>query len=56
MELMQQMQNLGNPPKDLVGDAGPLPGGFGGAAAAPELDAQGNPVFPAELPEQCKLS
>ena len=47
MDLMQKMQNLGNPPKDLVGDAGNLPG---------SLDAQGNPVFPSELPEQCKLS
>mgnify|MGYP000569048879 CR=1 FL=1 len=52
---MQQMQALGNPPKDLVG-AGGMPGFGGGDPPGMEFDAEGNPVLPKELQEQCKVS
>ena len=46
MELMQEMQNLGHPPKDLVGENSPgLP-----------LDAYRNPMLPdGEYPSQCSI-
>ena len=46
MELMQEMQNLGHPPKDLVGENSP---GF-------PLDAYRNPMLPdGEYPSQCSI-
>lgn len=41
LEMMQQMQDLGHPPKELVGDVSPF--GVGGANAPP-------------LPDQCAIS
>jgi len=46
MELMQEMQNLGHPPKDLVGENSP---GF-------PMDAYGNPMLPEGMdPSQCSI-
>ena len=46
MELIQEMQNLGHPPKDLVGENSP---GF-------PLDAYRNPMLPdGEYPSQCSI-
>jgi hypothetical protein len=50
MVLMQEMQSQGQPPKELVGEGGgPMP-------AMPEFDAEGNPVLPAGMADQCKVS
>ncbi|GLV36650.1 Peroxin 19 [Carabus blaptoides fortunei] len=47
LNLMQNMQNLGHPPAELVGDTGP----------GLQFDAQGNPMLPQDLnmtdPNQC---
>ena len=46
MRMMQEMQTLGHPPKELTGDNSP---GF-------QVDADGNPIFPDGLnPDQCCL-
>ena len=46
MRIMQEMQTLGHPPKELTGDNSP---GF-------QVDADGNPIFPDGLnPDQCCL-
>jgi len=46
MRMMQEMQTLGHPPKELTGENSP---GF-------QLDAEGNPIFPDGMsPDQCCL-
>ena len=45
MGLMQDMQQLGHPPKELVGD---MPAGV-------EFDAMGQPILPG-VPDQCVVS
>ena len=46
MRMMQEMQTLGHPPKELTGDNSP---GF-------QVDAGGNPIFPEGMnPDQCCL-
>ena len=46
MRIMQEMQTLGHPPKELTGDNSP---GF-------QVDADGNPIFPDGMnPDQCCL-
>lgn len=49
LQLMQKMQDLGQPPSDLVGEMGP----------GLQFDAQGNPMMPPGLniadPNQCSL-
>lgn len=45
MSLMQEMQSLGHPPKELTGDSSP----------AFQFDADGNPVVPGLDPSQCCL-
>jgi len=46
MELMQEMQSLGHPPKELVGDANP----------GIQFDAYGNPMFPDGMESnQCSI-
>jgi len=46
MRMMQEMQTLGHPPKELTGDNSP---GF-------QVDADGNPIFPDGMsPDQCCL-
>jgi len=45
MRLMQEMQTLGHPPKELTGETAP---GF-------QFDAEGNPIIPGVDPNQCCL-
>ena len=46
MELMQEMQSFGHPPKELVGESNP----------GIQLDAYGNPMFPHGMePSQCSV-
>lgn len=49
LQLMQKMQDLGQPPSELVGEMGP----------GLQFDAQGNPMMPPDLniadPSQCSL-
>merc|ERR1712012_1211288 len=46
MELMQEMQSFGHPPKELVGESDP----------GIQLDAYGNPMFPQGMePSQCSV-
>jgi len=45
MSLMQEMQSLGHPPKELTGESSP----------AFQFDAEGNPVLPGLDPSQCCL-
>lgn len=45
MSLMQEMQSLGHPPKELTGESSP----------AFQFDAEGNPVLPGMDPSQCCL-
>lgn len=47
MGLMQDMQALGHPPKELVGE--------GGSQGGLEFDAMGNPILPG-VPDQCVVS
>lgn len=48
MSLMQEMQSLGQPPKELTGDAGP---------PAFQFDAEGNPILPDMMgDQQCVIS